>query len=544
MSLGNGQSLPRGRKSFLQGALILAGASVISRLLGVVYRIPLTRLIGDQGMGLFTAGYNFYNLFLSVATAGINVAISKLIAEKLARGDERAAHRVFRVSLTLLTVTGLVAAVSLAAGAMGLVGITVHDPRAYYSILALAPALFLVALEGAYRGYFQGYQLMAPSAVSQVVEQIARVTSLLVLAYLLLPRGLAAAAGGAAAGAFVGAAFGLAYLLWAYVRKRREVSARLVVGAGYHAQPDPAKIIMRRIFVLAIPISVAGLAMAIMGVVDTFVVPDRLQSLGYSVERAMALYGQLSAIAWVVVSSPALLSYGLQASLVPSVSEADALGDRAGIQSKAGTGLRLTVVLGLPAVVGLWLLATPIATLLFDIPEAGVAIAALAAAAMFLMLQQTSSGVLQGLGRTDIPVVNLLIGAGIKTVLTWYLTGIPALNIRGAAYGSVAALLVSSALNVIAVRRLVGFKLDPVLSVLKPLAASAVMGAAVYLGFPPLARAMGTNLATLAMVAAGALVYGVALLLVGGLLERDFSYIPRVGPKVAGVLKRVGLLRG
>jgi len=532
------------RTAYLQGALILAGAAMMSRLLGAVYRIPLARLLGSYGIGLYGAGYSIYVTLLSVATVGINVAISKLVAEKLASGDERAAHRVFVISLFLLAAFGLVAAVALAIWAMPLALATQNNPDAYYAIIALSPAILLAALEGSFRGYFQGYQRMFHPAASQVIEQFFRVASLLILAWVLLPRGEAIAAGGAAFGASIGGAFGLTYLLWAYWGANRDFRDRVarLPEEGYSRERSGA--VVRRIFSLAIPISIAGVIIPVMSLVDLFIVPTRLQAIGYSVVRSTELFGQLTQMAGALINLPTVVSYGIQASLVPAISEAQALGDDSGLRSKTAAGLRVTLLIALPAAVGLWLLARPISGLLYAVPEAGIPLSALSFGTLFLMLQQSSSGVLQGLGRTDIPVRNLVAGALVKTALAWVLTGVPWLNIRGAAYSTVVGFALASFLNVYAVYRMVGFGFDPKSMFLKPGVAAAAMGAVVYAGFPPLEALLGSNLAALATVALGGLAYGLVLLLVGGVRERDFSLIPGVGPRLWRVLERMRLTRG
>lgn len=532
------------RDTYLRGAFILAAAAMISRLLGALYRMPLGRVMGDYAIGLYGAGYNFYNALWGISTVGINVAISKVMAEKIAKGDEPGAYRVFRISFVLLAATGFAAALILALLARPLAVGVARNPEAYYAIVALSPALVLVAIEGALRGYFQGYQRMTPSAISQIVEQFFRVAAIIGLAYLLLSRGPAITAGGAAFGATVGAALGIVYLLVPLARSRREVARRVAANPGPVAAPEPTGAIVRRIVALAIPISVAGVVIPIMGLVDLAVVPLRLQAAGFSTVDFTRLYGQLTQFCLPLINLPAVITYGLQTSLVPAVSESQSLGDMAGIRSKTSSALRATFLIALPAFVGLWLLATPISSLLYGLPESGLPLAALSGAVIFLMLQQMTSGVLQGLGHTALPVRNLLIGTVIKFGLEWYLTGIPGLNIRGAAFSTVAGFLVASVLNLYEVRRLTGLRLDWTSAVLKPLFASAIMGLVLFIGYPPLESALGMNLAALIAVAIGGFVYALALLILGGVRERDFSIIPVIGPKIARILKGVGLVRG
>ncbi len=531
------------RNTYLRGAFILAGAAMVSRLLGALYRMPLGRVMGDYAIGLYGAGYNFYNALWGISTVGINVAISKVMAERIARDDETGAYRVFRISFVLLAVAGGAAALVLALAARPLASGVARNPEAYYAIFALSPALLLVAIEGALRGYFQGYQQMTPSAISQIVEQFFRVGAIIGLAYLLLPRGPAITAGGAALGATAGAALGILYLLLPLSRSRREVRRRVAQASRPDAAAEAAGAIVRRVVALAVPISLAGVVIPIMGLIDLAVVPLRLQATGFSVTDSTRLFGQLTQFAMPLINLPAVITYGLQTSLVPAVSEAQSLGDAAGIRGKTSSAIRASLLIALPAFAGLWLLATPISSLLYASPESGIPLAALSGAVIFLMLQQTTSGVLQGLGRTAIPVRNLLVGAAVKFVLEWSLTGIPALNIQGAALSTVAGFMVASALNLHAVNRLIGLHVDWSASVLKPAMSATIMGLVLYFAYPPLAAAFGMNLAALLAVVIGGLVYGFALLALGGVRERDLAVMPVVGPKVARVLKGVGLVR-
>ena len=210
------------RQSFLKGALILSAAGAISKILGAIYRIPLARLIGAEGIGLYQMAYPIYTTILALATAGVPVAISILIARKETQGFPGESRRILRVSLLLLAVFGLLLTLLVMASAKFLALHVLQDGRAYYAIVAVAPAIFLAGLMSVFRGYFQGQQTMLPTAVSQVVEQKFRVTAVLFLAYLLFPRGLEFAAAGATFGAVVGGLGGLLVLLWFYHWHRRQ----------------------------------------------------------------------------------------------------------------------------------------------------------------------------------------------------------------------------------------------------------------------------------------------------------------------------------
>lgn len=519
-------------QSFLGGAAILAAAGIVSKVFGAVYRIPLARLIGPEGMGLYGMAYPLYTMILALSTAGIPVAISKLVAEKLACGRPDEARQVFAVSLRALFVSGLGFSLLLFALAGLLVRLgLLRDARAYWPLVAIAPAIFLVAVISALRGYFQGRQDMVPTAVSQVLEQLLRAGTALALGYLLLRRGIEFAAAGAAFGAVTGGLGALAVLAW-YIRREPPLKAARVA-------PAERRAVLRTVFALAVPVSLASLVMPIIQNLDVIIVPRRLEAAGYTIREATALFGQLSQMAATLINLPTIITVALGVSLVPAISAAAASGDRLGLRARMQTALRLTVLIELPAFVGLLVLAGPIMDLLYDLPAAGVALAPLSASCLFLGLHQTTSGILQGLGRTDIPVRSLAAGAAVKVVVTYFFTALPALGIRGAAFGTVATFIVAMLLNSLAIQRLVGFPWDARELVLKPGAAAAFMSACVLAGYHLSLPYLGTSLATLLGIALGVLSYGAALVLVRAVRAEDLELLPAPGRTLA---RRLGFL--
>lgn len=521
--------------------MTLATAGLISRALGAVYRIPLTRVLGDEGMGLFQMAHPVYAAILAISTVGINVAISKLVAGHLAQGKAGAARRTFHISLALMGTLGLLSSVLMFFSARFIAVHVAHNADAYYAIVALSPAVLIVSVASAMRGYFQGQQIMMPTAISQVAEQVIRVLTMLLLAHYLLRISLPMAAAGATFGASAGAVAGLIALLAIFYSKRG--ASPLLGPRPLPVEPSASQITMS-ILRLAVPISLAGTVVSVMNLIDLVVVPNRLIAIGFTPTDATRLYGQLTGMALTLVNMPTVFTSALQASLVPSVSEAQALNDRASIQARATTAIRITLLIAIPATVGLYLLATPIADLLFGIPEAGAPIAAMAGGLLFLTLQQTTSGVLQGLGRTDLPVRNLLLGAACKLVLSWTLTGMPAFGIRGAALGTTLGFMVAASLNLAGVKALTGAGVAVGDTLVKPIAATVAMGLAAVGGYRYSFALLGSNgQATLIAIGLAMAAYAFVLLLIGGLRERDFELVPRVGPRVARWLKRKGAFR-
>lgn len=537
------------KQSFVRGALILTAAGIVVRVVGAGFRILLAAIIGDEGIGLYQMAYPVYSAMLAVSTAGIPITISKLISQHITRGDHRGAYRVFILALNILSVTGLLISALMALGAGYIAENIAKDSRAYYPILAISPAIFFVTIMATFRGFFQGQQKMFPTALSQLFEQVARVGVALGLVFYLGPRRLEWAAAGASFGAAAGAIAGLAVLMFLFARERQDFIRRMKDQAVYRYRKTLA--VYYDIFSLSIPITLSHLVMPIIGLIDMTVVPMRLAEAGFDESRRMALYGQLTGMAAPLVHIPQIVTVALAVSLVPAISEALALNNRSLIASRASLALRLSVLLGFPSAVGLFVLARPISLLLYQNEEAGIPLAILAFVVIFISIYQVCSGILQGLGKTKLPLINLLVGSIVKVVFNWILIAIPAVNIQGAAAASVLGFSVSAFLNLFQVRRLTGVGLT-FSGVAKPAFAVIFMGLAVHLAYTysyaflalrALSEGRANALATFTAIALGMGAYGAALLVLGALNREDLLVLPGVGPRLLALLERFGLMK-
>ncbi len=511
------------RQSFFQGALILTIAGLLSRVIGAISRIPLTRLIGSEGIGLFEMAYPVYGLMLVMSTAGIPVAISKLVAEKVAEGDRNGVQKVFRLALAILSISGFVFSLLLWFKARYLAENVLGDPRSYYSILAIAPAVFLVSVMSAFRGFFQGLQVMTPTAVSQVTEQMMRAVTMVGLAVVLLPLGLPRAAAGAAFGATTGAVLGLVVLIIIYGRNK----GKLLQTIPQRCQnSDSRGALARRIVTLSVPITLGFLAKPMMHLINAVIVPCRLQAAGFSVAMSTALYGQLTGMALVLIEFPTIFTTSLASSLVPAISEAQAKHNVTLIGDRVQQALRLTLFLGLPSFVGLYTLAPQICEFLFGVREAGIPLRYLSIAVLFTCLGETTGGILNGLGKTILPAKNLLIGVAINVVISYWLTALPEYGIKGAAMGTAIGFSIAALLNLWYVIRYTG-KIPQLTHILiKPGIAVVGMQIGVTKCYSWLfAQSASNTLSTLGSVMAGMLIYGVVLLILGGISKQDLQLI-------------------
>ena len=525
---------------FLKGTMILTISSIIVKVIGSLNWIILSRVLGGEGIGLYQMGFPIYLMAITVSSAGVPVAISIITSEKLANKDYRGAKRVFNVSLRLLLISGLVFSSALLFGADFLINQhIIRDARAYYSIIALAPAVFFVTFLASFRGYLQGWQIMTPTATSEVVEQLVRVITMLVFADLFMPYGLAYAAGGASMGAGAGAFCALLVLMWFYRRLKRRLHEEIEAQDDSIPQESAGHII-KRLLKLALPVSLTSLMLPIGANLDLLIVPQRLEVAGFDVRHATELFGYLTGMAVPLVNLATIFTAAMTISLVPSISESRTLERFDAIRDKIRLAFRVAMIITFPCFMGLFFLAEKVAALIYNAPGAAGAIQTMSVGILFLGMHQISTGILQGLGKTAIPVINMILACLVKVVMSWWLTAIPLLGIKGASMATVADFAVAAIINMGFIYKYTGFTFS-LGSLLKPLLAAGVMGAVIYavLG---ITEQLGMWCVLFAMVAAVPS-YALALLAFGGLTKEDLENIPFVGRRILAVGQRLGFFK-
>jgi len=537
------------RNLFLRGALVLGIAGIVSKLLGSVYTIFLQNIIGDRGIGLYQMAYPIYSTLLILSTAGFPVAVSKFVAEHIALGDYQGAKKVFRVSAFLLFLSGIAFFLVLFFGAE-MFAEAFGDKDAVYAIRLIAPALLVVPLMSAIRGYFQGWQRMEPTAISQVIEQFARVGTILAAAVLLLQWGYdeAHAAAGAAFGAFTGGLCGLLVLL-VYVMRRRELFRH---DARFRNKVPSQRTwtVVKKLCWYALPVSLGALVVPLMNNIDVLTVVNLLKECGYTQEQATEMFGLLTGRAFKLMLLPTTFASAIGTALLPAIAAAVALGTHKLIAARMELAMRLTMIVALPSAVGLALLAEPIDLMLFKDTQGTEAIIYVSAATLFASIQLTTSAILQGIGLVYLPVRNLFIGAVAKLGLNVLL--IPILGINGAAMATVISYLIATGLNMWALYRRTGVVFNVRMMMWRPLLATFFMAVAAYAAaretWPRLLdvlaseRLVAAGTVLTAILAAGA-IYTLALLVTGAVTRTDVQAIPKVGPKLASIFARIGLLK-
>ena len=529
------------KKSFVKGAAILGIAGLLCKIIGALFRIPLRNLMGVAGMTYYSTVYPYYSWLLVVSSSGLPTAISKLVSERVTLGDYAGAKRVFRKSLLLLTVIGLVTTALMFFGADALAQVT-NCPGAEKSFRALAPALFFVSVMCAYRGYLQGLQQMTGTAMSQLTEQAGKLIISLLLVRILLPRGYDVAAMGALLGITASEILALIVIFLFYLLHQK-------TDPGFRSAKDLVEErgndhTIRDILVIAIPVTIGASIMPLTGIVDTLLIKNIMLSTGFSREYADMCFAVFRTDVSTIINMPAVLTVALAMSLVPAISAACTRNDRIGVQRVSRMGLKLALIVGLPCAVGLYVIGGQVIEFLFKVtPEEltiGTALMKSSAVGIiFLSLVQTMTGCLQGCGRQLIPVINLGAGAVVKIVVMAVLRFDPALNIQGASISTVACYAVAGILDLVYLIRLTGMRVSIWDCFGKPIVASLAMGGTVYFAGAFLKNHVGSTVATLGSVAVGVVIYGALVIALRMFSTEELAFIPG-GARLRGLLGRKG----
>lgn len=542
--------MSKGQKNFVKGAAILGLAGLIVKLIGAIFRIPLTNIIGAEGMACYQVAYPIYAALVVISTAGLPTAISRMVSERVSVGDYHGAHKVFQTSFKVLFLIGIISTAIMLAIAKPIAhGTKIHD--AELSLMLIAPALFFVSLLSSYRGYFQGLQKMLPTALTQIIEQAVKLGAGLFFAWLWwTPEKPYMGAAGALLGVSLSEVCALALIIFLYNRNKKEIkkNRRIRPDTPYQAKRS----IPMDLLVIALPIALGGCIMPLVGTADTFIITNVMSAVDYSAYNPLTpkvSFGVLTGSVNPLINMPAVLSLALCMSLVPAISEARAQNNMPAVSIRSAVGFKLALLIGLPCAAGMYLLAEPIIRLLYSsgltaqqVALGGELLRILSVGVLFLTMLQTMTGILQGAGHQFIPLFNLGIGAVVKIVLSIVLIRVPSLNINGAAIGTVACYSIAAVLNVIFVSRITRPDIRFFSGIIMPLFSTAMMGLLVYFMYGSLAPALGNTKATVFCILGAMLVYVVMLFITGSIKKADMEYVPG-GGRIIGFMNKLGFWR-
>ena len=520
----------------LKGAFLLAVSSGIVKVLSAVYKIPLYRMVGDSVMGYYSTAFNIYTVLLTLATAGLPVAMSRMVATANALERRNEPKRIFLIAICTYGLFSLIVS-TLMFIFSGEIASLMNNPGASLAVKAIAPAIFIVTCGAAIKGYYQGNQNMMPTSVANIIEALMKLATGFILAAVfgaLYPGQSQIIAGGtiicAAAGGFSALLF-LIILTLTKLAKRRKSG----IYADQRCVPStPYKKLTKSFFAISLPIMVGSLSTTLAGAVDNYLIIGRFKDIGMAEEAANSIWGAYSTMAGTIYTLPTFIILAVAASIIPAVSTHFTLRDKDQIKKDIDLAGRISGVVVFPIACGVAVLPEPILRFLYGdspyIADVAGSLIFLCIAMVFLAFTNCFTGILQAINKQHIPVINIIISLVIKTGVAYILLGIPGMGLKGAAVSTLVSMLVFVILNSAALIRHTGMFPSPVAAILKPFGSAAV--AAVFgLGAHYLAEYVGKgahpSVSMLVAVAVAALIYVVMLLITRTITKSDIKLLSK-----------------
>ncbi len=575
------------KQSFMEGAAVLVIAHLLVKVIGACFKIPLANILQETGMAYFSRAYNLYAALFVMATAGLPVAVSKMVSESLAKKNFAESKKILRAAVALLSIIGVIGTCILFFGARAFADKAFNSPGSYLSIVAISPAIFFISVLSAFRGYFQGHSNMIPTAYSEVLEAVSKLVIGLLGAYLFMSVSYEVAAAGAISGVTIGGLLALLLLILFYYKNK---NATPLTNA---TEASNTKKIFVRLLTIAIPITIGAAVMSLTNVIDTFMISQRLSSItvdermfktlteffgvgaenarignGISSDAADVMYGSYSGYAMSLFNLPPSIVTSISMSIVPAISAALAIKDNNQAKLLTESSVRITTMFALPCAIGLSILSTPILVCLYNNSRAENTLALLSLAIIFVCIVSVTTAILQAAGHVFIPVRNMLIGGVFKVISNYILIAIPELNIGGAPISTFFCYFIIAALNIASIVKIIKPNFNLKDFIVKPLIAALVMGIIVYLSYNLSAALLGcpgvslnvdfltgaspvtpvesvvrikTIIALGISIVIGVIAYFGTMCITKSFFEEDIKMLPK-GNKIASFMKKRKLL--
>jgi len=544
------------KSNFLIQGSILAVASIISRIIGMLYRIPLTGIIGDVGNGIYSVAYEVYSILLLISSYSLPLAVSKLVSRYMAKGKKKNAYRYFKCALLFAVVVGLIVSVFTYVFADFLAGTVMSSPMSVLSLKVLAPTIFIVAVMGVLRGYFQGMGNMLPTALSQLVEQIVNAIVSVAAAYVLFAYGAkvsaiikvegydaAYGAMGGTMGTFAGALAGLIIMsilmilyLWLY---------RSAIKYDKNNKLDDISVVYGNIFITILPVILSTAVYNVSTVLDQGIFNKIMLMLGYTHDEYNALWGIFSGKYRLLTNVPVSIASALAASTVIAIQSAVSRKNKKEVISKTRTGIRFVMIVTIPCAVGLTVLASPVLQLLWHDSRAISAnlLRVGSISVVLYSLSTLSNAILQGVDKMRIPVINAIISLVLHLGLLVVMLLVFRLNVYAVVYANIFFAFLMCVLNGRAMKKYIkGYRQEVVRTFIIPAISSVIMGAVVFGVYKGIMIAVKRNsIACLVSICIGAFVYFVAMIKTGGISQSDLKSMPK-GTLMIKVAKKLHLM--
>ncbi len=571
------------KQSFLHGATILMVSMIIVKIIGAIFKIPITNIIDMSGMAYFGSAYTIFNTVYALTVTGLSAAVARMVAENVARERYRDVKKILKLATRVFLVLGILGFVIVVLCARGIANLS-QNQNAFWSIVMVSPAIFFCCMMASYRGYYEGLSDMIPTAITQVIEVMVKLVAGLLFAWIVmgiaykqyadtgivfgmevaskeaakvvaLPYGAAAAILGISLSTLVG----FVYIYIRYKIKGDYITKEMVVNSPKSIR---IKVLLKRLVRIAIPITLGAVVIQLSTLIDSITIPNRLEyAFGLDPNRFLSLYGDLlkpnekmnifiygcfNTVIVIFSLVPAFTNIFGKSGL-PNVTQAWTTKNKANIKLNVESVIRATMLIAAPASFGIAFLATPILQLVFrHTPSAaivgGPVLSVLGIGALFLSLVTPLNAIMQGIGRMDLPVKYLSIGVILKFVLNVILIGIPSINIMGAGISTICCYGVIAFLSINKLRKIIGVKLDFLGIVIKPLLSGFICGFSAFLCYKALTLVKVNSIITMLSIGVGAIFYVISLALLNAISKDDVLMLPK-GNKIAKTLEKYKIIR-
>lgn len=543
--------MSKNKTNFLVQGSILAVAGILVRVIGIIYRVPVQNILGQEGTTYYGAAYDVYSLFLLISSMSMPLAVSKIVSMKLAKNQIKNAYRAFIGALVVGFAIGLVVSGVIFYGAEFFAEMWGY-PSAVYAIKVLAPVLLIMSVLGVLRGFFQGMGTMMPTAISQILEQVANAIVSIVGAMFLFKLGrdagqsAALGAAGSTLGTLVGAVVAFLFLVIVYMMYvpvlRRQLSRNKMV------EPEPYKDLSKELMLTILPVLLSTTVYNFSSILDSGVFGNICSRVFDMAEKEYsALYGIYSGSYKLLTTAPIAIASALSSAIVPSIIRSLTAGDKRTTIKKIESSMRLTMIIAIPAGMGLSVLGGPILKLLFRIePEymdyaSKLMILSVVTVIVFAM-STISNAVLQGINRMKTPIFNALIGMIIHYIALVLMLIVFKPNLYAVVIGDIIFGLAVCILNAISIYKYIGYKQEIFKTFILPLIASVIMGAITFGVYKISYMVVNINaVACMLAIFVAIVAYALSLLLIQGISEEEVLMLPK-GEKIVSLLKRFSLM--
>ncbi|AOT72666.1 putative polysaccharide biosynthesis protein [Geosporobacter ferrireducens] len=511
------------KNSFLYGTLVLIFVNFVVRFLGFAYRIILSRMIGPEAIGIFHLVFPILMVMITFTSAGIPVAVSKLVAHFSSLDNKAGCKKVLGISMVIGLAISAVLSILLYFNAQFIAEKLIKNIDIQPSLMALIPAITLITLSSIMRGYYYGIKSVGPPGTSQILEQIFRIAFVIGILLILPPLVPKYASVIAILGISVGEFTGLLWLLMRFGDFKTSYIKRT-----YLQFKNPSSDILSKIIYISIPITITRMISVVMQSINAALIPQRLMHAGFSMQEAVAIFGKLSGMAMPLLFLPFIVTSALVVNIIPSVAEEVALKNWHQLSLKSNIAIRMTLLVAIPITALLIFFASPICNFLYQHADVGEYLSLLGYATVFLSLQHVLSGILHGMGKQVITTVNYLCGMLLQILCTYYLVPHPSFGVKGFIIGFILSTVTISLLNYIALNHYIKLKPKIVNDIGKPVFSTAIMILILLNLYELLLKfAISPNAALILSVLSGILAYMISIFSTGCINHRTLQFIIR-----------------